>query len=139
MERLSRAHENVIAAMCRVEPKGRSHLLEIINDVVSLFFWRAIVSLRGALDVDAMLVGAGEKESLNSLLPFMPRDRVGHDHGVQMAEMRKAVRVVDGRRNVEGWHLVNRESEIGNRLPTLLLNVLGQSGKHAPDFIQRRA
>ena len=70
---------------------------------------------------------------------FRSRDRVGHDHGIQMAEMRKAVRVVDGRRNVEGWHLVNRESEIGNRLPTLLLNVLGQSGKHAPDFIQRRA
>ena len=63
-----------------------------------------MVSLGGTLDVDTMLVGAGEKESLNSLLPFLPGDRVGHDHGVQMAEMRKAVRVVDRGRNVEGFH-----------------------------------
>src|SRR5437588_2120863 len=104
MERLSRAHENVIAAMRGVEPKGRTHLLEITDDVIGLLFGRAMVFLGGTLDVDTVLVGAGEKESLNSLLPFLPRDCVGHDHRVQMTEMRETVCVVDRGRDVEGFH-----------------------------------
>src|SRR6266404_9389579 len=66
MKWLGRAHEDVVTAVCGIQAECGSHLPEIIDNVVSLFFRRAIVSLRRAFDVDAVLVSAGEKESLNS-------------------------------------------------------------------------
>src|SRR5205807_4845577 len=70
MKRLGRAHEDVVTAVSGIQAECGSHLLEILDNVISLFFRGAIVSLRCALDVDAVLVGAGEKEGLNSPLSF---------------------------------------------------------------------
>src|SRR5437588_8426647 len=75
MKRLRRTHEDVITAVFGIEPKRRRHLLEIADDIIGLFFRRAIVALRGALDVDPVLVGTGKKEPLNSLLSLLTRNR----------------------------------------------------------------
>ena len=85
-----------------IQSKRGGHLREIANDIVSLFLRRAIVLLRGALDVDAVFVCAGDKESLDALLPFRSRNRIRHDHRVQMSEVRQAVGVIDGGGDVEG-------------------------------------
>src|SRR5260370_1432955 len=101
MKRLSRTHENIVTAMRGVETKGRRHLLEIVNDIISLFFGRAMVPLRGAFDVDAVLVRSREKESLDPLLPLPAGNRIRHDHRVEMTKMRETVGVVDGRADGE--------------------------------------
>jgi hypothetical protein len=51
-----------------------------------------------------MLVSAGEKIGCNPLLTFVTRDRVGNNHHVEMAQMRKTVRVEDGSGYVENVH-----------------------------------
>ncbi len=104
MKRLRRAHEDVVTTVFSVEPKRGSHLLEIADNVISLFFRRAIITLRCALDVDPVLIGAGKKKRLNSLLSLLTRNRVRDDHRVQMTEVRQAVGVVDRRRDVEAFH-----------------------------------
>src|SRR5437588_8923587 len=104
MKRLRRTHEDVITAVFGIEPKRRRHLLEIADDIIGLFFWRAIVALRGALDVDPVLVGAGKKERLNSLLPLLTRNCVRYDHRVEMAQVRQAVGIIDRCSYVEGGH-----------------------------------
>jgi hypothetical protein len=95
MEGLTGAHEKVVAAMLSVQPKLGSHLFEITDNVVRLLFWGAPGALSGALDVYAMLICAGEKERLHTLLSFVSGNRVAHDHGVKMTKMRQAVGVVD--------------------------------------------
>ena len=111
VKRIRRPHEDVIAAMRSIQPKRRRHLREIADDVVGLFFRRPIIFLSSTFDVDAVLICAGEKESLDALLPFRSRNRVRHNHRVQVPEVRQTVGVVDGGGDVEG-HLgiVNRES-----------------------------
>src|SRR5438477_10469799 len=104
MKWISRAHEDVIAAVGGIQPKRIGHLLEIADDVIGLLLRRAIVLLRRALDIDAVLVGAGEKKRFDSLLTFRTRNRVRYDHRIEMAEVRQAVSVVDGRGDVEGLH-----------------------------------
>jgi hypothetical protein len=64
------AHEDVEATVRGVEAEGRGHSLEITNDVISLFFWGPIISLGGALDIDAMLIRSRKKKRFNSLLSF---------------------------------------------------------------------
>src|SRR5436309_273263 len=88
MKRLRRAHENVITTMFSIETKRGCHLLEIADDIIGLFLWRAIVALRGALDVNPVFVGAGKKKRLNTLLSLLTGNRVRYDHRVEMAEMR---------------------------------------------------
>src|SRR2546423_1685797 len=98
-----RTTENVIAAMRRIQPKRVCHLLEIANDVIGLFLRSAIVPLRGALNIDAVFVRAGEKKRLDSLLAFRARSCIRHDHRIEMAEMGKAVGVVDGGCDVKSF------------------------------------
>src|SRR6185436_1412938 len=86
---LSRAHENIEAAVRRVETKRRGHFGEVVDDVVGLFLGSASLALGGAFDVDAVFVGAGEKKCLDSLLSSLSRDRVRHDHRVEMTEVRQ--------------------------------------------------
>ena len=104
MKRVSRAHEDVITAIRCVQTERGGHLSEIADYVVGLFFGSAIVSLRRALDIDAVFVCASEKEGLNSLLPLRPRDRVGDNHRIEVTEMRQAVGVIDWSRDVESFH-----------------------------------
>jgi hypothetical protein len=59
VERFAGAHEYVVATMFGVETKLASHLFEIADYIIRLFLWRATVSLRGALNVYAVLVCAG--------------------------------------------------------------------------------
>src|SRR5262249_25470611 len=102
MKGLSRAHENVIATVRGVQTKRRRHLGEIADDVIGLFLWGALIFLRRALDIDAVFVRPGKKKCLNSLLTLRPRNRIPHNHRVEMAEMRETVRVIDWGCNVEG-------------------------------------
>ena len=104
VKRLCGAHEDVETTVRGVEAKGGGHPLEITNDVISLFFRGAIISLGGALDVDAVLVGSGEKEGFNSLLSFLTSDRVRHNHRVEMPEVWQAVGVIDRCGDVESFH-----------------------------------
>src|SRR5437879_5584366 len=104
MKRLRRAHEDVVTAVFSIEPKRRRHLLEIADNIIGLFFRRAIIALRCALDIYAMLIGTGKKERLNSLLSLLTRNRVRYDHRVEMAEMRQAVGVIDRCGDVESFH-----------------------------------
>ncbi len=104
MEWISRAHEDVVTAVFSIETEGCGHLLVIADDVVRLFLRSALVEFRGTLNVDAVFVGAGEKERLDSLLPLMTRDRISHNHRVQVTQMREAVGVIDWCGDVEGLH-----------------------------------
>src|SRR6185312_14257684 len=104
MKRLGRAHEDVITTMRRVETERGGHLLEIIDDKIGLFLRRSLVSFGGSFDVDAVFVSAGEKECVDALLPLLTRDRVSHQHRVEMTEVRQTVRVIDGCGYVEGIH-----------------------------------
>src|SRR5947207_11805533 len=97
MKRVSRAHEDVITAMLRVQTKRGCHLLEIADNIIGLFFRRTIIALRCALDIYAMLIGTGKKERLNSLLSLLTRNCVRYDHRVEMAQVRQAVGVIDWR------------------------------------------
>src|SRR6266568_1473678 len=93
---LSRAHEDVVTTMPGIQPKSSGHLLEITDHVVGLLLRGAVVTRGGALDIYSVLVSAGKKEGFDSLLAFGARDRVRHDHRVQMTEMRQAVGVING-------------------------------------------
>jgi hypothetical protein len=86
----------------RVEAKCRGHLLEISDYVVSLFLRGAVIFLRGAFDIDAMLIGSGQEKSFDSLLSFLTGNRVRHDHRVEMPEVRQAVGVINRCGDVEG-------------------------------------
>jgi len=84
MKGLSGAHEDVETAVRRVQAESRGHLCEVVDDKVRLFLRRAVVALGGPLDIDSVFVGAGEEKRFDSLLPLLARDRVRHNHRVQM-------------------------------------------------------
>src|SRR5882724_1693888 len=104
MKWLGGAHEDVIAAVRRIQAEGCGHLLEIADDVIGLFLRSAIVEFGRALNVYAVFVGAGQKKGFDALLSLTPRDQVSDNHRVQVAQMREAVGVIDGRGDVEGGH-----------------------------------
>jgi len=104
VKRFSRAHEDVVAAMLGIQTKLRRHLLEVIDDVVRLFFGRAAGAFGCPLDVDTVLISAGKKKRLDRLLALMARDCVRHDHRIKVTEMWQAVGVVNRSRDVESVH-----------------------------------
>src|SRR4029078_11875478 len=59
VKRLTRAHEDVVTAVCGVETKLGRHLLVVADDVIHLFLRRAAALRGGALDVDAVFVSSG--------------------------------------------------------------------------------
>ena len=113
MKRLGGAHEDVVAAVFGIQTKLARHLLEIADDVIGLFFRRASGFLCRALDVDAVFVSAGQEISFDAMLTFSARDRVGHDHRVEMTEVRKTVGVIDWCSDVESVHLLRQFSRKG--------------------------
>ena len=53
---------------------------------------------RGRLQhLDAVLVGAGQEEDVVAVEPLEAGDRVGRDRLIGMADMRRAIRIGDGR------------------------------------------
>ena len=53
------------------------------------------------LDLLAVLVGAGQEEHVVAVQPLEPRHHVGRDRGVGVADMRRAVHVIDRGGDVE--------------------------------------
>src|SRR5205085_8023105 len=82
MKRIGRAHEDVVAAVFRVQSKLGSHLLEIADNVIGLLLRRAPITRRGTLYVDSVLVRARQEEGLETTLPFVTRHAIGHHHSV---------------------------------------------------------
>src|SRR5262245_33460779 len=58
MKRLRLAHEDVITTVLGIEPELGRHLLVIADHVVGLLFRCSLVPFGGALNVDAVFVGA---------------------------------------------------------------------------------
>jgi len=106
VKRLCRAHKDVVATVLAIKAKLRCHFLVVIDNVVGLFFWRAPGLLGCALDIDAVLVRARQKQRVDSSLSFCTSNSVSHDHRVKVTEMRQTVSVIDRRCDVEGFHLV---------------------------------
>src|SRR5216683_1562802 len=73
------------------------------------FGFRNAGLFRGALDVDAVLIGAGGHDHVVAAHAFVAADGVAHDGRVSVADMRQAVRVVNRRGQVKlgliGWHV----------------------------------
>jgi hypothetical protein len=63
------------------------------------------LSLRGAFDVDAMLVATGGEHGLVTLHALKAFDEVGNDSRIGMADMRRGVDVIDRRGQVVFVHL----------------------------------
>ena len=63
---------------------------------------RDALALGDLRDRLAVLVGAGEEEHVLAALAVMAGEDVGADRRVRVAEVRRRVHVVDGRRDVEG-------------------------------------
>jgi len=77
--------------------EGSGSALRILGAAHPLF-------LSHALDLQTVLVGAGQKPRVVAAHAVVARDRVGRDRGVGGAQMRHVVDVVDGRGCVEGRH-----------------------------------
>ena len=63
---------------------------EALREHVGLLARGAPLPLGGAGDLAAVLVGAGEEEDVLAALAVMPRDDVGHDRRVRVADVRLA-------------------------------------------------
>ena len=72
---------------------------------------------RRLLDLLAVLVGAGQEEHVEAVQPLEARHHVGRDRGVGVADMRRAVHVIDRRGDVEplcSWHISAEHPEAGD-------------------------
>ena len=76
------------------------HRLEARDVAVDQLLRRDALLGGGLRDLDAVLVGAGEEEHVVAVEPLEARDRVGRDHLVGVADMRRAVRIRDRGRDV---------------------------------------
>ena len=94
--RIGRANEAVEGA---VEPLA--HLAELRRHLVDKGFGRLALAGRGLLDLQPVLVGAGQEEHVIAVDALEARDRVRRDHLVGMPDMGHAIRVGDGRGDVE--------------------------------------
>ena len=59
----------------------------------------------GTGDLLSVLVRAGQEKGLIAALPVVPGERVGDDLFVGVSEMRAAIDVINGRRDVEAWQM----------------------------------
>ena len=69
---------------------------------VDQFARRQLLLGRGLQHLDAVLVGAGEKEHVIAVEPHEAGDRIGGDDLIGVADMRRAVRIGDRGRDVIG-------------------------------------
>ena len=77
---------------------------EFLCGLIDKFLDGDVFSLRGLLDLLAMLIHTGEKERRLSFQPMVSGDDIGKDLLIGMAEMRRGIRVVDRCRNEERLH-----------------------------------
>ena len=95
--RVGRADEEVVG-----DPEAPDEVLEPLGVAVGQLAGRDALALRGLRHRLAVLVGPGEEEHVLATLPHVPRQDVGRDRGVRVAEMRLRVHVVDRRGDVVG-------------------------------------
>src|SRR5436190_4102187 len=80
MKWLGRSHKNIVTTVFLIEPKLGRHLFVIVDDVIGLLLRCTTCTLGCALDINPVLVRAGQKERLYTSLSLMTSDRVCHDH-----------------------------------------------------------
>ena len=90
------ADEAVVA-----HPHALPGFLELGHDAVAVGLGTRAQLLRHALDLLAVLVGAGQKIRLVPARPVVARQRVGHRGGVESAQVGHSIHVVDRRGDVE--------------------------------------
>ena len=75
--------------------------LETCRVLVREFFWRNPQFFRRTLNLETMLISAGQKENVCTSLPIMTRHRIRQNRGVGVTDMGLAVDVVNRGRDVE--------------------------------------
>ena len=90
MARLGGADEVVVRAI-----ELFHHGLEARHVALDQLARRQVFLGRGLQHLDAVLVGAGEKEHVAAVEPHEARDGVGRDRLIGVADMRRAVRIGD--------------------------------------------
>ncbi len=101
--RLGGADEIVVGAA-----EGGDHLLEQRRIAVGQLARLQPFALGRLLHLDAVLVGAGQEIDVVAVEPLEAGDRIGRQRLIGMADMRGAVGIGDGRRDVELWRLHRR-------------------------------
>jgi hypothetical protein len=94
--RLARADELVVR-----DVEELPGLAESLARLVGPLPRRDAVLLGGPLDLEAVLVGAGEEDDIVTPQPPPASQRVGGERGVGVADVRRVVDVVDRRRQIE--------------------------------------
>ena len=75
----------------------------MLDDLVGVLLGLEALLLGGhARDLGGVLVSPGEEEHVLAALAVVAREDVGRDRRVRVADVRRRVDVVDGRRDVEG-------------------------------------
>ncbi len=97
MRGLGGADEAVIGA---AHPVG--HLAEFRGGAVDVVAWADPGLGRRLLDLEAVLVRTGGEQYVVAVQPVEAGDGVGGDHLVGVADMRRAIRIGDRRREAEG-------------------------------------
>ena len=97
--RLGRADEVVVGDVERIPRRA-----EVGGGLVDELLGRHTSRLRGALHLEAVLVGAGEKEDLVAAEASPARQRVAGNRRVRVTDVRHVVDVIDGCRDVEASH-----------------------------------
>ena len=99
MPRLRGAHDVVGAGVQHV-----AHRLELGRDAIDECLRRYAFARSGLLDLQAVLVHAGDEQGVAPVEPHESLDRIGRDALVGMADMRRAIGVRDRRCDVEAAH-----------------------------------
>src|ERR1700738_3554737 len=76
------------------------HLLELSGIPRVILHWGDVLAGGGLHHLDAVFIGAGQKEHVLAVEPLKSRQRVGGDGLIGVAAMRNAVRIGDCRRDV---------------------------------------
>ena len=105
-----RAHDVVGAGVQHV-----AHRLEFGRDAVDECLRRHAFARRGLLNLQAVLVHAGDEQGLAPVEPHEPLDRVGRDALVGVADMRRAIGVRDRRGDVEAAHARRPKAKVFKR------------------------
>ena len=74
---------------------------KFLGDAFNEFGWGNARFRGGLLHFLPMLINAGEKKYLFAFQPMIPRDHIGQDFFVGMTDVRRRIRVIDGRGDEE--------------------------------------